>query len=176
MTKRKYYDKKLIRGGFPGAETFSLIKQIGSDVLVDTRDYSTKLREAYNKSAGDKTRARDFASVMKNMLTGLTIGNYNRLKNATKAMLIPVNQLYREMLREYVIMTGNVSLIMTEYTLHYNKYMLYHMDEYKIDYAEKMKLSNFLDVASNNIAVVDVGDQEEIPVGVPIAQTVSDIP
>lgn len=51
---------------------------------------------------------------------------YRRMKNinVTSAFTNPVNQLYREMLREYVIMTGNVSLIMTEYTLHYNKYML----------------------------------------------------
>jgi len=112
---------------------------------------------------------------MKTVLKDLTIGNYNRLKNATKAMFNPVNQLYREMLREYVIMTGNVSLIMTEYTLHYNKYMLYHMDEYKIHYADKMKLPEFLKVANDNITVVDVADQVEIPEGVPVATVVSSI-
>jgi hypothetical protein len=175
ITKRKYYDKKLIRGGgwFPFSETFILIKRVGYNAALDTRNYLTKLHEAYKKSAADQTRVRDATSVIKKTFTDLTKGNYNRLKNATKAMLIPVNQLYREMLREYVIMTGNVSLIMTEYTLHYNKYMLYHMDEYKIDYAEKMKLSQFAKVANNNITVVDVADQGEIPVGVPIAQVVS---
>jgi len=177
ITKRKYYDKNLIRGGgIPFfSETVILIKRVGTEVLVDTRNYLTKLLEAYKKSAANQTRAKDVASAMKTVLKDLTIGNYNRLKNATKAMFNPVNQLYREMLREYVIMTGNVSLIMTEYTLHYNKYMLYHMDEYKIHYADKMKLPEFLKVANDNITVVDVADQVEIPEGVPVATVVSSI-
>lgn len=40
----------------------------------------------------------------------------------------PVNQLYREMLREYVIMTGNFSLLISDYLVHYNKYTLEYND------------------------------------------------
>jgi len=81
------------------------------------------------------------------------VGNF--FKEIYTSTFKPVNQLYREMLREYVIMTGNFSLLISDYLVHYNKYTLEFdykskRQEYITKNVEKDKLlTDFLNKYNN---------------------------
>ena len=70
-------------------------------------------------------------------------------------------QLYREMLREYTIMTANVAVVTTDYILHYNKFILFiGTEKYKEAY-NKYKISQTTKYEKINTLLKDLDTREK---------------
>lgn len=70
-------------------------------------------------------------------------------------------QLYREMLREYTIMTANVAVVTTDYILHYNKFILFiGTEKYKEAYNE-YKISQTAKYEKINTLLKDLDNREK---------------
>jgi len=99
-------------------------QEIGSDTVVSLSGGGRKTKA---RSLPSNRITKKFSHFNEMQMGG---GPFNKIggffKEIYAATFKPVNQLYREMLREYVIMTGNFSLLISDYLVHYNKYTLEH--------------------------------------------------